>query len=269
MSAILESSSHLGGVSFSLRVRRAGGAPTLPAPGQFAMLRPPDGAGGVFLGRPLSYLDAVAGGEDAIETYYVKTVGPGTRALVALPAGSAVDLLGPFGTGFPSDDPPGPLWLVGGGVGIAPLGHLLFERARPGRDATARTTLFYGGRIAGDLPFLEELGGACDELVTTTEDGTHGLRGRVTDALAPALAAHSGPPPTIYTCGPTPMMAAVAELAASHGAPCLASLETRMACGFGVCLGCAVHVEGQGYVRACVEGPVLDASKLDFSERWL
>ena len=242
----------------------------LPKPGQFAMLRPASAELQVFLGRPISYLDASPRTETQGEvTFYLKVVGSGTRALGALRPGDELGCLGPFGTGFPAPD--APVWLVGGGVGIAPIHHLVVESARQGID-TDLFKIFYGGRKSSDLPFLDSLNSASSEVCTTTEDGSMGVRGRVTDALAPALEKLSREEAAalkIYTCGPTPMMAAVATLAADFGVGCLASLETRMACGYGVCLGCVVHLEGEGYVRTCVEGPVLDAHRLNFQERWL
>lgn len=270
----------LGGAHHVLHVRVAGAGAAPPAPGRFVMLRPGDEARGVFLGRPLSYLDAIPDGDDLRASFYIKVHGPGSRALVELRAGDAVHHIGPLGTGMiagagvagvPFGEAGGPpLWLVGGGVGIAPIAHFLADAARAGGDP-ARFHLFYGGRSALDLPFLDTLEAGCGALTCTTEDGTVGQQGRVTDALAPALAAAEadGRPPVVFCCGPTPMMAAVAALAARHGARCLASLETRMACGFGVCLGCAVQVGDQGYLRACVEGPVFDAAALDFTEVWL
>ena len=242
----------------------------LPRPGQFAMLRPPYAELQVFLGRPISYHDAIARSDTEAEvSFYIKVVGMGTRALAELKPGDDLGCLGPFGTGFPV--PVAGAWLVGGGVGIAPIHHLVVESARQGLEAE-RFRIFYGGRRAADLPFLDSLNAGAAEVVTTTEDGSLGVRGRVTEALKPALEAlkpGEAEKLQIYTCGPTPMMAAVADLAGKFGVGCLASLETRMACGYGVCLGCVVHLEGEGYVRTCVEGPVLDAHRLNFQERWL
>ena len=260
----------LGSAGVVLKALAPHGREELPRPGQFAMLRPAGASLQVFLGRPISYLDATARANGEAElSFYLKVVGEGTRALAELSPGDHLDYLGPFGAGFPVPRTAG--WLVGGGVGIAPIHHLVAECARAGIEPE-RFRIFYGGRRAPDLPFLEGLTAYSGELTTTTEDGSAGVHGRVTDALEPALEAltpDQGDGVEVYTCGPTPMMAAVAALASRFDVGCLASLETRMACGYGVCLGCVVHLEGEGYVRTCVEGPVLDAHRLNFGERWL
>ena len=260
----------LGGDGYLLKLSVPREDQALPLPGQFAMLRPTNASIQVFLGRPLSYFDAIPMGNGYVEEhFYLKVVGQGTRALADLNIGAPVEYLGPFGGGFSVPD--GRAWLVGGGVGIAPMHHLVAESARRGVDRS-RYRLFYGGRRKVDLPFLKDLEPRVDRLFITTDDGSMGTEGRVTDALVPEMSKlneKERQDVQIYTCGPTPMMAAVARLSAKEGLKCLASLETRMACGYGVCLGCTVHLEGEGYVRTCVEGPVLDASRLNFDERWL
>jgi dihydroorotate dehydrogenase electron transfer subunit len=243
------------------------GLEVVPQPGQFAMLRPGLEGSVVFLGRPISYLDAARRPEGGVYVdFYIKVYGPGSAALVGLKVGDFINHLGPLGRGF--EMPGEPSWLVGGGVGIAPFHHLVSEAARQGVSREL-FQLYYGGRVAEDLPFLEQLKANCGHVVETTEDGSLGLHGRVTDALGPDLGDVSNRPAQVMTCGPTPMMKAVAELSHANHVSCFVSLETRMACGYGVCLGCVVHVEGKGYVRACIEGPVLPAEKLNFEERWL
>jgi dihydroorotate dehydrogenase electron transfer subunit len=243
------------------------GLDQVPQPGQFAMLRPGREGSVVFLGRPISYLDAGLRPEGGVwADFYIKVYGAGSETLVSLKPGDHVNHLGPLGRGFEISSKSS--WLVGGGVGIAPFHHLVCEAARVGIKKDV-FRLYYGGRVAEDLPFLNRLRELCSAVVTTTEDGSLGLEGRVTDALGPDLGVVGNRPEQVLSCGPTPMMKAVAEQAHANGVQCLVSLETRMACGYGVCLGCVVHVEGKGYVRACMEGPVLPAEKLNFEERWL
>jgi dihydroorotate dehydrogenase electron transfer subunit len=243
------------------------GLERVPQPGQFAMLRPGREGSVVFLGRPISYLDAEPRpGGGVFADFYIKVYGPGSEALVSLKPGDQINHLGPLGRGF--EMPSEASWLVGGGVGIAPFHHLVCEAARLGVSSDI-FHLYYGGRVAEDLPFLETLRENCSRVIETTEDGSLGLHGRVTDALGPDLGEESNRPSQVMACGPTPMMKAVAKQAHANDVRCVVSLETRMACGYGVCLGCVVHVEGKGYVRACMEGPVLPAEKLNFEERWL
>jgi len=125
--------------------------------------------------------------------------------------------------------------------------------------------LFYGGRSATDLYYaamFEELGAT---LVLTTEDGTRGEQGRVTAPLERALLARGNARVTVYTCGPTPMMRAVANLGAAHGCRTFVSLEQVMGCGMGGCYSCVVPVLEEGhphFVRSCIEGPVFDAARI-------
>lgn len=219
-------------------------------PGQFVMVHGPWGEA-PLLPRPMSLRSAGPRPE-----LLVKVVGEGTRRLCAASPGDPIDVLGPLGTAF--EDPPAgaQVVLVGGGVGVAPLWFWAEEWAKRGGP---RPTFLYGGRGAQDLPGSEQIAALAD-LVVTTEDGSRGRAGRVTVALAE----HLGPGAVVYTCGPSPMMAAVARLAAQAGAACVASLEAPMACGFGVCLGCAVRRAGGGYLYCCVQGPVVDARTIDW-----
>ncbi len=267
--ATVVSNEDLGRAGCRIRTQIKARASRLPNPGQFAMLRPEAGIEAMYLSRPISYLDAQIVDSETLElSFYIKVYGPGSAALVNCRPGDRLIHLGPLGSGFPMDQEN--VWLVGGGVGIAPFYHLAHEIRRTANSSVA-IQLFYGGRSATDLPFLDDLNAVVDHIHTSTEDGTHGSDGLVTEPLKDQLKVHgsNGREFQIYTCGPTPMMKAVALLAQSHNRECLVSLETRMACGYGVCLGCAIHHKDLGYIRGCVEGPVLNASKLDFSERWL
>jgi len=159
-------------------------------------------------------------------------------------------------------DPPAEAWMVAGGVGLAPFATLAHALAARG----TAMTLFYGGRSASDLFYESFFAGLGAKLVITTEDGSAGERGRVTAPLGRALeqrAAHG--PVTLYACGPTPMMRAVAELGARHGRTAFVSLEPVMGCGMGGCYSCVVRVARPGgthLVRSCIDGPVFDASRV-------
>jgi dihydroorotate dehydrogenase electron transfer subunit len=182
----------------------------------------------------------------ALDVLY-KISGRGTALLAAARPGERVRTVGPLGRGFPLPEPGERALLVGGGTGIASLFDLA-ARAR----AHGPVTVLLGARSAADLGV---------ELRLATEDGSAGRRGLVTELLADALAET---PARVYACGPTAMMRRAAELAAAAGRPCLASLENRMACGFGVCLGCAVPRAAGGYALVCRDGPVFPADGL----RW-
>jgi dihydroorotate dehydrogenase electron transfer subunit len=141
-------------------------------------------------------------------------------------------------------------------VGIAPLLFFARELAASG----VRATMLYGGRSASDLPLSEEVEEVSDARFLT-EDGSRGTRGRVTALLESAIG-EAGGPRKVYACGPDRMMAKVAEICGTLRVPCEVSLETPMACGYGVCLGCPVKRTTGGYLYACMDGPCIDAAAI-------
>lgn len=215
-------------------------------PGQFAMLTldPAAPRHDPLLPRPM----AVYRSEGERLEFRFKVVGRGTKLLAGLPQGTPLGVLGPLGNGFP--EPQGRPVLVGGGTGIASL----YELAA-GCASDVRVLL--GGRTRDEILGLEDFQRLPVELGVTTEDGSLGERGRVTDLLKPS----SGD--EVFACGPTGMMKRAHELARAGSARCWVSLETHMACGFGVCLGCAVKTKG-GFRYACSQGPVFAAEALDW-----
>ncbi|MEJ7734431.1 MAG: dihydroorotate dehydrogenase electron transfer subunit [Polyangiaceae bacterium] len=222
--------------------------------GQFAMVRGAAWGDAPLLPRPMSLL---TGGHRP--SILIKVVGEGTRRMAHASGGEPFDLLAPLGipwSACPTDRTP---LLVAGGVGVAPL--VFLARKLGERKALS----IYGGRTADDLPMHEELA-ALGELRVATEDGSRGTRGRVTVALEVALdeLARAATPPKVYCCGPDRMMAAVAALCATRGVDCEVSLETPMACGYGVCLGCPVKKSAGGYLYACTEGPCIAAERIDW-----
>jgi dihydroorotate dehydrogenase electron transfer subunit len=207
-----------------------------------------------FLRRPfsISRTDPEAGW---VEILY-RVVGHGTAALARRGLGETLSVLGPLGRPFRLPDR-GPVLLVGGGVGMPPL--FFAAHHLPAR----RTQVVQGARTASLLLYEREFDDLGVTHHRTTEDGTAGLRGLVTDALGPVLDS-LGEPAEILSCGPLPMMAAVAGMAAERHIVCQVSLEERMACGIGICMGCAVrlagsHPESPSYALVCTDGPVFDA----------
>ncbi|HVU00143.1 MAG TPA: dihydroorotate dehydrogenase electron transfer subunit [Polyangiaceae bacterium] len=220
--------------------------------GQFTMVRGAEWGDAPLLPRPMSYL---TGGTRP--SVLIKVLGEGTARMARAEPGERFTLLGPLGnTWHPLGAGRRPL-LVGGGVGIAPLLYLARELAAAGTRAVA----LYGGRTSRDLPLEDELAEVA-EVHHTTEDGSRGHRGRVTDLLPQLLGERS----EVYTCGPDRMMAAVAALCAAKDVPCEASLETPMACGYGVCLGCPVPTTEGSYLYACMQGPCVDARRIAWGD---
>ncbi len=244
----------LGGGYFVLRL--AGCASLAGAkPGQFVMIR---GAWGrdPLLPRAFSLMSvAPAGGTADI---LAKTVGRGTALLERALPGAEVDVLGPLGTTFPAPDPDCVDLLVAGGVGLPPL-YMQGELAAAQR-LVARSELIYGGRGAKDLVLLREMEAMGLAQHLTTEDGSVGTKGLVTRALEARLDAHRGKRVRVMGCGPNAMLWAVARLAREREIPCFISLEEQMACGIGVCLGCAIPARSRPYRYVCSNGPVFDAA---------
>ncbi len=221
-------------------------------PGQFTMVRGAEWGDAPLLPRPMSYL--TAGNTPSI---LIKVIGEGTLRMGRAEPGEPFTLLGPLGEPWRTPAANRRQVLVAGGVGVAPLVFL----ARALRAAGGpKPIALYGGRTARDLPLDDDLAELC-ELHVTTEDGSKGTRGRVTDVLGELL----GPDREVFTCGPDRMMAKVAELCATRDVPCEVSLETPMACGYGVCLGCPVPTVDGAYLYACTQGPCIDARRVDWT----
>jgi dihydroorotate dehydrogenase electron transfer subunit len=227
-----------------------------PDPGQFYMLAAGKRWGGgederPFLPRAFSVLRRH---EDGTLDFLLEDVGPGTRRLCELRAGDGLWLLGPLGIGFRWPEHGRRPLLVGGGVGIAPLAiwqDVITQSCRTGtRDAPA----LLGFRDASHA----EGAALLRDARVATDDGSVGFHGLVTELLREELDARS----MVYACGPPPMLEAVRALCAAENVPAQLALESGMACGYGACFGCVVPTR-DGYVRLCVDGPVLDASALE------
>jgi NAD(P)H-flavin reductase len=224
----------------------------LPAAGQFYMLAAVDRWGGgederPFLPRAFSVLRAVDGRLE----FMLEAVGPGTARLCELGSGDGLWLTGPLGIGFSAPEDGRRALLCGGGVGTAPLAIWQDELLAAGRPAPA----LLGFRDAAHAPGAALLANPR----VATDDGSAGHHGLVTELLAAELDAE--PHTTVYACGPPAMLEAVRAMCAARGAAAQLALEAGMACGFGACFGCVVPTT-EGYVRLCVDGPVLDAEQL-------
>ena len=229
----------------------AGSDTALPEtrPGQFAELRI-DATPTVMLRRPISVHSFCA--EKNEIGFLVQLVGDGTRWLGSLNVGDKLNALMPLGNGFNMPEQPGGRYLlVGGGVGSAPLYYLAQELKRNGCDFT----ILIGARSAKDL-YLRSAYEALGRVEYTTEDGSLGEKGYVTNhSVMGEKFDH------IYTCGPKPMMMAVARYARENGVTCEVSLENKMACGLGACL-CCVEDTKEGHRCVCTDGPVFSIDEL-------
>jgi len=237
-------------------------------PGQFAMLS----AGAQqaarrtdpLLPRPMAVYRAEAGvGGSDVEILY-KCVGRGTALLAEALPGQRVAIVGPLGNAFPPPRSGERVIIVAGGTGIASVYELAARLA-----GLHPVEVLFGARTRSDLMALEDFEALEISLRVATEDGSAGVRGVVTDLLEaalddPKLGDLPGPGQRVYVCGPTAMMRRCAEIASRREVPCIAALESTMACGFGVCLGCATPLRKGGYSLVCRDGPAFDAASIDW-----
>jgi dihydroorotate dehydrogenase electron transfer subunit len=232
-------------------------------PGQFLMVRPskfPE----PLLPRPFS-IHRVQG--DHIDLLF-KAVGQGTRQLAELKKGDRLEVRGPLGRGFVLNEDQEPV-LVAGGMGVAPL-LFLAETLKQTQKRFSKNPprLFIGARTQNELLRLKEFKQAGVEIGVATEDGSSGEKGLVTGLLKKKLQKPSSNQ-ALFVCGPNLMLKAVGNWAIEKGISCQLSLEARMACGLGACLGCAMaRKEGAGftYVNVCQEGPVFEAREVLWDE---
>ncbi len=265
----------LTGGHFLLSVRSPRQAKAI-RPGQFAMLRILRRSD-ILLRRPMSIYDVKPanrrGRKDKtkrppeIIQFLYKIVGRGTQLMAELKPGDPIGVLAPLGHGFfeeeylPQADTADEILHVAGGIGIAAL--LL-----PAKDLArhhVQQRLFFGGRTKADLVGVNDFKPLVQGISLATEDGSRGHHGLVTTPLAQYLARHPNRKFLLMACGPWAMLEASVDLAKQYGHPCLVSMENRMGCGLGVCLGCCIRVDGVGhgtYQRVCTEGPVFWADKV-------
>ncbi len=237
----------------------------VPAAGQFYMLAAERGWGGdgdrPFLPRAFSVAEAVSGADGVRLSFLLEDVGPGTHRLAELGSGDGLLLTGPLGKPFsaPRDLNPeaaGAI-LVGGGIGLAPLA--LWRRELASRGIPERSLLgFRDQRHSGGLELFR-----CSEVRLASEDGHAGHRGYVTDLLERMLAGDSAATAVVYACGPPAMLEAVRALCEMRGVEAELAMESPMACGYGACFGCAMPLRAGGYMRLCVDGPVVRAADVE------
>jgi dihydroorotate dehydrogenase electron transfer subunit len=238
----------------------------VPSAGQFYMLaaqerwaqreeRP-------YLPRAFSVADATAADGGTRLDFLLDDVGPGTARLSGLQEGERVWANGPLGNPFsaPSDLAPGAAGaiLVGGGIGVAPLAILRRQLA----DRGVATRILLGFRDREHSGGLDDLF-ACCEVRLASEDGHAGHKGYVTDLLGVLLEGDDAGTAAVYACGPPAMLEAVRLMCGEREVPCELAMESPMACGYGACFGCAVPLADGGYMRLCVDGPVVGAEEIE------
>jgi dihydroorotate dehydrogenase electron transfer subunit len=222
----------------------------LPEPGQFFMVQTGPSRD-PLLKRPFCVFDA-----DSQEiAFLIRVRGRGTALISRLAPGSIIEVLGPLGTPYPFSDKR-PLVAVGG-IGIASVFPLI-------KRLSGRVTVLYGARTSRELLFADEIRKYARELHVTTDDGSAGRKGCVTDYFPEFIREESDA--VVFSCGPGGMLEIISEQCRGRNIECYLSLEENMACGIGSCQGCAVKTR-EGYKRVCKEGPVFSAHDIVWEKR--
>jgi dihydroorotate dehydrogenase electron transfer subunit len=229
-------------------------------PGSFVMVHPDNGTD-PLLRRPFT-ICGVSG--DMVEILF-QVKGSGTDIMSKWEPCRIVDILGPLGNGFSIPDDLENAYLVGGGMGIAPL--LFLARNLKGKGVDVK--IFYGARSDSETIILEDQDIDGCELYYSTDDGSKGDKGFVTESLNNILKSASANGfinASIFCCGPLNMSEIISKTASTFNLPCQVSLEEKMACGVGACLGCVTCAKGDKYKRVCVDGPVFESMEIDWKK---
>jgi len=217
-----------------------------------------------LLRRPLS-IHRTSKEHKKFELLY-EVVGRGTELLSKFSVGQKLDVLGPLGKGFAIDEKKQIAILVGGGMGVAPLLALAEDLKETGnRKPETGIHIFIGGNTRANVLCEKEFKAVTDQVMIGTDDGSYGKKGFISDILLEflenQLTTHNFQLSTIYSCGPKEMLRAVAEIAFQKKIDCQVSMEARMACGIGTCLGCVIKTK-DGYKKVCDQGPVFDSKEI-------
>jgi dihydroorotate dehydrogenase electron transfer subunit len=232
-------------------------AAKLAIPGQFLHMRCSDTLS-PLLRRPISIANADE--RDGTLDIIYRVVGEGTRLLSAKKTGESIDIMGPLGNGYPIDQKVNRIAIIGGGIGTCPLMFLAKKLATKNSKSgnLVKHSVFLGFKTAKQsfgIEFFQSLG---YDVHISTDDGSLGFKGFPTDLIQDYIF------DVIYACGPKPLLAIMQAYAVRHNIMSFVSLEERMACGIGACLGCAVKMKSDGYKKVCKDGPVFELSKVIF-----
>ena len=232
-----------------------------PLPGQFVMIRIA-GLNDPFLSRPISiYSFSSEKKFCSIELLY-RVVGKGTQILAGLIKGSQVEINGPLGNGFEISDIKEKHVFIAGGIGIAPLSLLIEHLSGRYNHSPSALTLYMGAQRASAIVGLDKLQKLCRDIIVCTDDGSLGEKGFVTQIFQKDMKKFAPDDTSIYACGPKEMIKSLARILNKSKFNCQVSLEERMACGTGACMGCAVAIKDEkgasDYKRVCADGPVFN-----------
>jgi dihydroorotate dehydrogenase electron transfer subunit len=236
-----------------------------PLPGQFVMIRIA-GLNDPFLSRPISIYSFFRSKNGCLIELLYRVVGKGTQILAGLIKGSQVEINGPLGNGFEISDVKENTIFIAGGIGIAPLSLLIESLYRRNDCSLSAMTVYLGFQGASMVVGLDKLKKLCRNITVCTDNGTLGVKGFVTKIFQKDMKKFSPDNTSIYACGPKEMLKSLAGILSKSKFNCQVSLEERMACGTGACMGCAVAVKDKnnvfGYKRVCADGPVFNLTDI-------
>jgi dihydroorotate dehydrogenase electron transfer subunit len=233
---------------------------TEPLPGQFVMIRIA-GLYDPFLSRPISIYSYTRSKSNCVIELLYRVVGKGTQILAGLIKGSQVEISGPLGGSYTIDPAKKNIVFIAGGIGIAPLSWLAQYLCRKDRLTGDAMTFYLGAQTAEAVVGLDRIQKLCHNITVCTDDGSLGAKALVTRIFRKDIKRYSLSDTIIYACGPKAMLQSLSTILSGKYA-CQVSLEERMACGVGACLGCAIAVKdekgGKIYKRVCADGPVFE-----------
>ena len=235
-----------------------------PLPGQFVMIRIA-GLHDPFLSRPISIYSFLRGKSHCTLELLYRVVGKGTQILAGLIKGSQVEISGPLGGSYAIDENKKNIVLIAGGIGVAPLSLLAQFLCQTACHEADAMTFYLGAQSADAVVGLDHLRQYCYNIIVCTDDGTLGKKSLVTAAFQKDIKKYAPDQTAIYACGPKPMLRSLSTIL-DRQYFCQVSLEERMACGVGACMGCVVAVADEKgekvYKRVCADGPVFDLQKV-------
>ncbi len=252
---------------FLMRIELPSSFPN-PVPGQFVMVREKD-IQAPLLSRPMSIYGFERNHNCSYLEIFYHITGQGTNKLSLLDKGKEISLLGPLGNGYSINHDFKHVILIAGGIGVSPLTFLAAHLNAALKVSSFEITAYIGGRQGCALAGLERFSTYCSDIRICTDDGSMGYQGLVTDLFEREINRYSAKDSCIYACGPEGMMRRIAEVLRDFPFSCQISVEERMACGLGACLGCAVPIKTSSgtveYQRVCKDGPVFDIRRLIWS----
>lgn len=245
---------------FLLSVKLPASFPT-PMPGQFVLARQV-GPNDPLLGRPFSVYHFDRRSKEVIVEILYKVVGRGTMLLTGLKRGSELEIFGPYGNAFDIVPHSEKAVFICGGIGVAPIVFLASHYKTRINTGQVQVVCYIGATCAEKIVGLDRMREDCSDVFISTDDGSMGYKGSVTEMFTEGMSVYNPENTNIYACGPRSMLKRLSETLLANPIPCQVSLEERMACGLGACLGCSVETNGRAaggpYMRVCKDGPVFN-----------